>query len=164
MWNLRTDQQTFLRATQDEIHRKVMGMKPKKGESQGEYWIICYGRLKALREELKIEAWSDRWARLVFHGAGRTQEGGPEGTTSTLVAEVLAWRGWDFLRQQEAAHNGSQGHGKMIRPWRWETALGRFANREKKNGSNRWQAWMTSRREWLRRADNFVKWRRDVRC
>ena len=73
-WNLREDQRQFLRRTQTEIRRKVLGMRPKQGESQESYWKRLYNKLAELRRDLKIRQWDDYWAKVVYELAGSTQE------------------------------------------------------------------------------------------
>ena len=161
-WNLRRDQRDFLNKTQNEIGRKVLGMRPAPGEAMEDYMKRLYNRLASLRRALKIEPWADRWARLHYAWAGRTQEGGATGGERNLVTQALQWRGWDWLRQREAKHQGRQAHGFKCRPWRWEADLAKFAAQGLLGAGPRWQDAMRDRNEWMRGADAFVEWRRSV--
>eukprot|EP00974_Lingulodinium_polyedra_P099903 9678248-Lingulodinium_polyedra.AAC.1 len=82
-------------------------------------------KVNRYRRDLDIEDWDKAYFRSVYTWGGHVARMEQyEENRPTLEAMRL----WDYsyLRQQEAVlGRGRQGHCRKLRPWRWESALGR---------------------------------------
>eukprot|EP00974_Lingulodinium_polyedra_P074316 7202876-Lingulodinium_polyedra.AAC.1 len=70
----------------------------------------------------------------------------------TLEAMAL----WDYgylMKQEAILGKGRQGHCRKLRPWRWESALGRSPC-----GPD-WRSAAQDRAGWQRLLDGLVEWR-----
>ena len=77
-----------------------------------------------------------------------------------IAPQSLFYRDSKWLRKQEKRlGKGRQGHGKKLRPWRWETWLARFPD-----GNN--LAWTTNAadsRYWADVSGKMATWRESAR-
>ena len=73
-----------------------------------------------------------------------------------MSAQVQQLYNWASVQAQSALYDGRQGHGRILRTWRWERPLYKFAAAF---GAASWEELAEDKAQWAELEPRMAEWR-----
>ena len=148
-WLLSAKQLDKLKATQNQMMRKMLRLKKDPGESVGDFVHRGNSILCNLKKLHQTTPWDQVAHGYNFSWAGHLARF-TQWSPHRIALRVLHWRNWKYLQRLQASE-GSQCHGRRLRIWRWERGFYKF-----------WQDWEQAAKDkqsWEKYRDAWILWR-----
>ena len=145
--NLTQKQLQRIRATENNMMRRILRMAPDPEDGSGDYMATTNAAIQAFRVKFGLLRWDkEAWGR-VYEWAGHVARFG-HWAADRLAWRVLKFRDSQYLSKVKAIY-GTQCHGKRFHCWRWEQQLSQFLGPEWGQTARDEEGWRDAKTDWL---------------
>ena len=159
-WNLTNAQLSNLKGLQLKMLRKMFSGKRPPDMSLDFYLKNVHSRVKDIKARHNVQDLDVIALRHHFAWAGHVSRLATE-DPQRLVGKVLKFRDREWLDLISAQNRGRQLHCRILKTWRWEQPLYKYASFL---GIGSWHDLAKCKRSWISKLDEMALWFRDHRA
>ena len=133
--------------------RKMLGFTRHENRSLQSFMERTNGRIKHILESAQVESWDFKYLCRLFAWAGHVRRFEKYDPTR-LTYRVLRFKDMKWIHDfADGWGQGRQGHGRVLRVWRWEQPL-------RKKMGHKWHQKALDKRGWAANIEELAEWRR----
>lgn len=132
----------------------MCGFKRDQGEAVGEYMQRANRIVRNLKARHSINDWDLEVVKNHFGWAGHVSRF-QEYDAERLTLRVLRYRDRAWLNSVEEQNAGRQLHCRILKVWRWEYPLAKYA---KSVDARDWHILARDKRSWLENLYSMARW------